>query len=156
MGLKIETIHSKSTRVAVLIELILIDEYVLCVRTRDARRNVKGKDITPLRKLLGSQCKFLDGAIIDIIRRARALGQDAPITYAGSMKSTRLKRRSGKPGGQNEIIEALLEDHESIIRSLSCESSDASEEKDDTDTADFTAALARQHLEMAGALREWL
>ncbi|HEY9166617.1 MAG TPA: hypothetical protein VIS48_10690 [Candidatus Kryptonia bacterium] len=153
---KIEVIERKSTGVGSLIELLLIDEYVLCIRTRDARRNVDGKDITVLRKLFGSQCKYLDGAVVEIIRRARALGQVAPVTFAHSMKSTRLKRRNERLAGQNQIIEALLEDHESMIRALSYESPHLSNEQDDTDTAVFAAGLAGQHLEMAGALREWL
>ncbi len=139
-----------------MLESLLVDEYVLCVRTRDARRNVNGRNVTPLRKLFGYHLKYLDGVVVDIPRRARGLGQLAPVMFARSMEATRLKRHNEKFTGQNQIIEALLDDHESIIGSLSKESPGLVDEAIDTGTADFMSGLLGQHIEMAGTLKDWL
>lgn len=153
---KIEVIDRKSIGVAALLESLLVDEYVLSVRTRDARRNVNGRNITELRKLFGFHCKYLDGVVVDISRRARALGQLAPVTFAHSMEATRLERHNEKFTGQNQIIEALLDDHESMIRVLSRESPGTVDKETDVNTADLMADLLVQHVEMSGALRDWL
>ena len=123
---------------------------------RDARRNVNGGNITELRKLFGGHCKYLDGAVVDISRRARALGQHAPVTFAHSMEATRLRRHNKKFTGQNQIIEGLLDNHESMICALSDESSGAGDEHVDIDTAEFISVLLGQHVEMARVLRDWL
>lgn len=156
MELKTEALHRKSSGVAVFLESLLADEYVLCVRTRDARRNVYGTNITQLRKLFGYHCNYLDSVIADISRRVSILGTLVPVTFAHSMEATRLKRHNEKLTGQNQIIEALLDDHEAIIGTLRRESSGTVDKQTDIDTADFMSDLLVQHVEISGALRDWL
>jgi starvation-inducible DNA-binding protein len=156
MELKIEVLDRKLTGAAALFGQLLIDEYVLSVRTRDARRNINGRNITELRRLFAGHCKSLDAIVLDLTRRARALGQAAPVTYAHSMEATRLKRHNEKFTGQNQIIEALLDDHELLIREPGNEYFAAGDELSDSRTADFISELQSKHLEIAGALRDWL
>jgi len=94
---------------------LLVDEYMLSVRTRDARRNINGRNITELRRLFGGHCKSLDAIVLDLTRKARALGQPAPATFAHSMEATRSDGTTGICRA-NQIIEALLDDHEFMIR----------------------------------------
>ncbi len=156
MELKIEVLDMKSTGAAAWLGQLLIDEYVLSVRTRDARRNINGRNITELRRLFGGHCRSLDAIVLDLTRRARALGQPAPVTFAHSMEATRLKRHNEKFAGQDQIIEALLGDHEFLIRKLGIENFAVGDEMSDTRTPDFISGLQSQHMEMAGALRDWL
>jgi starvation-inducible DNA-binding protein len=156
MELKIEVLDRKSTGTAALLGQLLVDEYVLAVRTRDARRNINGRNITELRRLFGDNCKFLDAVVLDLSRRVRALGQPTLITFAHSMEASRLKRHNEKFTGQNQIIEALLDDHEFLIRTLTQDISIGSDGTVDAATADFMTGLMGQHLEMAGMLKEWL
>ena len=134
------------------LELMLADEYVLAVRTRDARRNVSGNNVTRLRKLFREHCTYLDTAVVDMERKARSMGRLTPVTFAHSMKATRLGVHNEKLTGQNEIIKALLEDHQSVIRSLA----GARKTRTGSDILDFVARLLDQHIEMVGTLREWL
>lgn len=156
MELKTEVLDRKSTGVAASLVPLLIDEYVLCVRTRDARRNVNGRNIAELRMLFGDQCKYLDRIVLDMSPKARALGDLAPVTFAHCMEATRLKRHNEKLTGQNQIMEALLDDHESIIRLLSEEYSGAADETIDSGIAGFMSGLLGQHIEMARALKDRL
>ena len=152
MQSEIEILGRESVQVAEFLELMLADEYVLAVRTRDARRNVYGRNVTGLRRLLSEHCKYLDGAVVDLESRARSLGRLTRVSFAHSMKSTRLGRHNEKPTGQNKILEALLEDHQSVIRSLA----PARRSRTKCDILDFVVCLLDRHLETVDTLREWL
>ena len=153
---RVEAPSKQPARAAEFLESLLADEYVLCVRTRDARRNVNGTNITQLRKLFGYHCNYLDSVVADLSRRAATLGQLAPVTFAHSMEATRLKRHNEKLRGQNQIIEALLDDHESIILWLNKEHNDVADVTVLAATTDLMSGLLRQHMEMAGDLRDLL
>ncbi len=130
MELKIEVIESLKT--------LLADEYILSVRTQDAHRNMHGRNFMELRKLFEGRCESLDAIVVDVSQRVRALGEHALATFKHSMEATRLSRHNEKFKGQNQIIEALLDDHESIIHALSNEGPGAPDEKIDIGTADFS------------------
>lgn len=156
MGPKIEVIDNKSTRVASSLKALLADEYVLSMRTREAYRNVHGDNFSELRKLFESQHKFLDAIVDDVSRRVGVPGQLAPATLHGTLEATRLTNHNERFTKQNQIVEALLDDHESMIHALSKESHGSADEKVDIDTANFIVGLLGRHVEMAGALRNWL
>jgi len=85
----------------------------------------------------GNDCRYLDSAVVDMEGRARSLGRRTPATFAHSMKATRLGVHSEKLTGQNEIIKALLEDHQSLIRSLA----GAKRSRPGSDILDFVTPL---------------
>ena len=149
---EIESPGKKPVQILEFLELMLADEYVLAVRTRDARRNVYGRNVTGLRRLFREHCTYLDGTVVDLERRARSLGRLTPATFAHSMKATRLGVHNQTLTGQDEIIKALLEDHQSLICSLA----GARRSRPGSDILDFVARLLDQHMEMVNALREWL
>ena len=149
---EMERLGEQSVQIVELLESILADEYVLAMRTRDARRNVNGINVTRLRKLFGEHCTYLDSAVVDLERRARSLGRSTPVTFSHSMKATRLGPHNEKLTGQNEIIKALLEDHQSVIRSLS----GARRSRTKSDILGFVVQLLDQHLETVDTLREWM
>ncbi len=152
MQSEIENPGKKPVQILEFLELMLADEYVLAVRTRDARRNVYGRNVTGLRKLFREHCKYLDSAVVDMEGRARSLGRRTPPTFTHSMKATRLGVHSEKLTGQNEIIKALLEDHKSLICSLA----GARRCRPGSDILDFVTPLLDQHIGMVDTLREWL
>lgn len=139
-----------------MLETLLADEYILSMRTWEAHRNVHGNNLSELRKLFEGQHESLDVIVGDVSQRVRALGQLAQATLQNSLAVTRLTSHNERFTKQDQIIEALLDDHESMIRALSKDSLGAADEKIDIGTADFMAGLLRQHVEMAGALRDWL
>lgn len=109
-----------------------------------------------MRKLFESQHESLDVIIVEVSERVRTLGQIAQGMLQNSLAVTRLTSHNERFTKQDQIIEALLDDHESMIRELSKESPGAADEKVDIDAADFMAGLLGQHEKMAGALRGWL
>jgi starvation-inducible DNA-binding protein len=154
MELKIKVIDRKSEHVAASLKTLLADEYVLSMRTREAYRYIYGSNFTELRKLFEAQYKSMDIIVGDVSQRVRALGQIALATIENSIEATRLRQHNEKFKGQYPIIEALLDDHETMIRELRGES--VADEKADISTTEFMAGLLRQHIEMARVLRGWL
>ncbi|HUI30605.1 MAG TPA: ferritin-like domain-containing protein [Candidatus Acidoferrales bacterium] len=154
MGLKIKTIDRKSEYVVALLKTLLADEYVLSIRTREAYQYIHGSNFVELRKLFEAQYKSMDIIVVEVSHRVRDLGQNALATIENSIEATRLGQHNEKLKGQHPIIEALLDDHESMIRELTKVS--LADEEIDISTAEFTAGLLRQHIEMSRALRKWL
>lgn len=126
------------------------------MRTREAHRNIHGNNYSELRRLFKDQHELLKVIVVDITQRVQALGQPSSSTFWDSLAVTRLTGHNERFTKQNQIIEALLDDHEFIIRTLGSGDSGAADEEVDIDTAEFTAGLLRQHIEMAESLRGWL
>ncbi len=154
MEIKTEVIDKKSENVAASLKALLADENVLAARMREGYENVSGRNICKLRKLFDRQRESLDIIVADVSKRVRALGQAAPTMFWDSLAATRLTRHNERYTKQDQIMEALLEDHEFLIRTLRTES--VVDGKTDISTAGFMIGLLGQHVEMAGALREWL
>jgi starvation-inducible DNA-binding protein len=154
MELKIKVMDGKSEYVAASLKTLLADEYILSMRTREAYQYIHGSNFAKLRKLFETQYKSMDIIVVEISQRLSALGQIALATIENSIEATRLSQHNEKFKGQYPIIEALLEDHETMIRELRLQSIHS--EKTDVGTADFLGRLLGQHLEMAGVLKEWL
>lgn len=154
MEIKTEVIDKKSENVPASLKALLADEIVLAARMREAYENVNGRNISELRGLFDRQRESLDIIVANISKRVRALGQIAPTMFWDSLAATRLTRHNERFTKQNQIFEALLEDHEFVIRTLRMES--VVDEKIDISTAGFLIGLLGQHVEMARALREWL
>jgi starvation-inducible DNA-binding protein len=154
MGPKIEIVDENSTRVAASLKTLLADEYVLSMRTREAHRYIHGSNFATLRKLFEAQYKSMDIIVADVSRKVRTLGLVGLTAIANSIEETRLGQHNEKFKGQYPIVEALVDDHETMIRELKMEG--LYDEKTDIRTSDFMAGLVRQHEDMAKGLREWL
>jgi starvation-inducible DNA-binding protein len=156
MELKIEVADKKSTRVASLLKTLLADEHVLSTRTREAYDNVNGSNSSELRMLFERHRESLDAIFFNVSQRVLALKQIAPTMFRDSLAPTRLTRHNERFTKQDQIIEGLLEDHESMIRVLSNGGADVMDDEINIGNVEFIAELMKQHVEMAGALREWL
>jgi starvation-inducible DNA-binding protein len=154
MEIKTKVINKKSENVTASLKALLADEHVLAARVREASENVNGRNIGDLRRLFDRQRQSLDIIVADVSKRVRALGQVAPTMSWDSLAATRLTRHNERFTKQDQIIEALLDDHDFMIRILRLES--VVDEKTDISTAGFMIGLLRQHVEMAVALRNWL
>lgn len=154
MELKREVIGKQPGPIAASLKKLVADEYVLSVRTRNAYRYIYGSNVGELRKLFESQYESLDVIVDDVTRKVHALGEIVMATFVHSMEVTRLRRHNEKFRAQSQILEALLDDHQSIIHSLRREGSGDTAAGDDT--ADFMTELQGQHERMAVALRDWL
>lgn len=135
--------------------LLLADEHVLYIKTRNFHWNVTGLDFGALHKFFEEQYTELAETIDEVAERIRMLGGVAP----GSMKEfLKLARLDEQPGGKLEaekMIAALLSDHESVIRSLR-EAIEIAGGAGDAGTNDFLTGLLEDHEKKAWMLRAHL
>jgi starvation-inducible DNA-binding protein len=141
--------------VATLLNTLLADEYLLYTKTRNAHWNIQGKNFNELHKFFESQYDFLDIIIDDTAERVRSVGHYALGSLKDFLKVARLSEQNDDFSDQDHIIQTLLVDHESIIRSLNKDIIIVTDYKD-LGTADFMTGIMEQHEKMAWMLRSYL
>lgn len=155
-GIDIGLDSKQRNGVVAILNTVLADEYVLYTKTRNFHWNVTGPRFNDLHKFFESQYDGIDESIDEIAERARALGAVSLGSMAEFLKSTRLKEHAGAELDADEMIAALLADHEAIIRNLRADVQKADEKFGDTGTADFLTGLMEGHEKMAWMLRSYL
>ena len=123
--------------VANLLRQTLADEYVLYTKTRKYHWNVEGPHFHDLHKLFESQYEEIDETIDAVAERIRATGLYSTGSFEEFLKDARIKEDAGGQIGASQMIENLLSDHESIIRSLRVDLVTAAESYGDAGNQDF-------------------
>ena len=152
----IEIAENHTKEIARLLNTLLADEYVLYTKTRNAHWNVQGENFIELHKFFESQYDALDVIIDDVAERVRSLGHFALGTMKDFIAVTRLSEHNQDFSDQKHILQTLLDDHESLVRSIRKEILAAGDEFRDMGTADFMTGLMEQHEKMSWMLRAHL
>jgi starvation-inducible DNA-binding protein len=155
MKVQIGLSESARSTVVELLNTLLADEYVLYTKTRNFHWNVTGPDFHALHKFFEAQYEQVDGFVDDVAERVRQLGGRALGSLAEFGKATRLKESpKGRPDAAG-MVQALLSDHEAVIRALR-QDLETSDKAGDEGTTDFLTGLLEQHEKMAWMLRAHL
>jgi starvation-inducible DNA-binding protein len=142
--------------VARILRAILADEYVLYTKTRNFHWNVTGPNFSELHSLFERQYEALNETVDSVAERIRALGEASSGSLAEFLKETRLPEAMGQALSSQEMLSALLEDHETIIRTLRKELSVCLDRHHDAGTSDFLTGLMEDHEKTAWMLRSYL
>ena len=142
--------------VAKRLNTLLADEYVLYTKTRRAHWNIQGKNFNEMHKFFERQYDALDIIIDDTAERVRALGHFELGSLKEFLKVARLNEEHDGFSDQYHIIQNLLEDHESVIRSIRKDITVIADEYKDLGTAAFTTGIMEHHEKMAWMLRSYL
>ena len=135
------------------LNVLLADEYVLYTKTRNAHWNVCGPTFYQLHKLFQSQYETLDVAIDDIAERVRSLGHFALGSLKDFLSVTQMNEENHDFSNSTQIIRALADDHETIIRIIRNDIIPIADKYRDLGTADYVTGLMEQHEKMAWMLR---
>jgi len=152
----IEIAENNLKKVALLLNTLLADEYVLYTKTRNAHWNIQGQNFMELHKFFESQYEALDIVIDDVAERVRTRGHFALGSLKDFTEITRLTDHNQDFTDQKHIIQTLLDDHETLISSLRNDLSVAAEKYKDLGTVDFLTGLIEQHEKMSWMLRAYL
>ena len=156
MKANIEISDDHLKEVATLLNSLLADEYILFTKTRNAHWNIQGPAFMQLHSFFQSQYEILDIMIDDIAERVRSLGHFA----LGSLKSflgvTHMLEDDEDFGNQMQIIQTLLDDHETIIRIIRNDLIPVADKYKDLGTTDFLTGLMERHEKMSWMLRAYL
>jgi starvation-inducible DNA-binding protein len=139
-----------------ILNTTLADEMVLLVKTRNYHWNVTGPQFNDLHKFLDGQYGELNEIVDEIAERARTLGGMAMGTMGEFQKQSRLKEHPGQHPSSKSMLSNLLNDQESIIRTLRADVGICQDTHGDAGTADFLTGLLEQHEKMAWMLRSFL
>ncbi len=138
--------------VAVILNTLLADEFLLYAKTRKFHWNVIGPQFHDLHKFFEAQYEELDEAVDEVAERVRAVGGKAFGTLSEFLENTRLKEAPGKNPNASGMIGELLHDHESLIQNLRSDLETCAEHGD-AGTNDFLTGLMERHEKMAWMLR---
>jgi starvation-inducible DNA-binding protein len=130
---------------------ILADNFVLYAKTLNFHWNVVGERFYQLHKLFEEQYGELDAANDELAERIRMLGEKTPASLKSFLSLTSLKEVEGSLTG-NQMLEALVKDHETIIKKLH-ESIAFANDHSDEGTGDLLIQRLRSHEKMAWFLR---
>jgi len=141
------------TEVALLLNTLLADEYVLTTKTRNAHWNISGTAFYALHTFFENQFESLDIIIDAIAERIRSIGHFSLGSLNDFLKVTNLLEEKDDFSNSNQVIQTLLHDHETIIGIIRRDILPVSESANDAGTADFVTGILEKHEKIAWMLR---
>lgn len=135
---------------------LLADQILLYQKTRNYHWNVVGPRFNDLHKFFEEQYTLLAEMIDETAENARQFGGAAVGTLTQVLELSRLKEDPDNIPDEDGMLQNLLNDHETIIRSLREDIEKADEEYNAADAADQLTAQLEHHDKMAWMLRAML
>jgi len=147
--------HNAST--ALILNTLLADEVVLYTKTKYYHWNVTGPGFNDFHLFFDSQAEELEDIIDEVAERARSLGHFTIGTLSDFSKMTRLLEHSqGALNKGLELVQNLLDDYETLCRTLRNDIGIVDEKNKDISTTDFLTGILEHHEKMAWMLRAYL
>jgi starvation-inducible DNA-binding protein len=145
-------ISDKNTKaIAAQLNTLLADEHILYIKTRNFHWNVTGPNFSSLHLLFEGQYTAFALDIDLIAERIRTLSYAAVGTMKEFLELTNLKEAAGKHKAE-EMVKALLADHESIATSIRAMLEEIGKYNDEG-TLDMLTGLLERHEKTAWMLR---
>jgi starvation-inducible DNA-binding protein len=141
--------------VAMALNQLLADEHILYNKTRNYHWSIEGPSFMEFHKLYEAQYNILAESIDEIAERIRTIGHFAEGRLKEIVKLATLDEPEA-PTNQQEQIQNLEADHETMIMKLRKLINDFDEKHKDIGSSDFVTGLLRQHEKMAWMLRSYL
>jgi starvation-inducible DNA-binding protein len=133
---------------------LLADSYTLYLKTHNYHWNVTGPMFRTLHTMFEGQYAELATAVDEIAERIRALGEKAPGSYREFSSLTSVQEESGRPSAR-EMIQKLMESHESVAKTARSIFLAAQDGKDEA-TAHLLTSRLQLHEKSAWMLRSLL
>jgi starvation-inducible DNA-binding protein len=143
-------------KVADSLNILLADEHILYIKTRNAHWNVEGPDFSSIHKFFEEQYRQLEDIIDSVAERIRSIGHYADASLQGFLKLTHLSEKSREKNNSAGFIKDLLEDHEAIITYLRENINQFADKWHDQGSSDFITGLMETHEKFAWMLRAHL
>ena len=158
-GPKIDIGISDKERQKIAKELsrFLADAYTLYLKTHNFHWNVTGPMFNSLHVMFETQYTEQWAALDEIAERIRALGFNAPGSYAEFAKLTTIKEEPGATRSQDwrELVRQLVEGNEAVCRTAR-DVLETADDADDAPTEDLATQRLQIHEKYAWMLRSLL
>lgn len=139
-----------------ILSAVLADGMIIYLKTRKFHWNVAGESFMEYHKLFEMHYTKLEEAIDEVAERISKLGSMAIGTTKEFADLSQLKESPGVNPSSKDMLKELLNDHETIIKSLRKKIDECDEELKDAGTADFLTARMAEHETLAWTLRRYL
>ena len=143
------------TEINDLLNHVLADGNVLYIKLRKFHWNLSGDNFMELHKLFEEQYDAVAEAIDEVAERISTLGGVAIGTTSEFAELSLLIENPGKIPTNQEMIKELVNDHQTIVKSLRKFVDDTEEKYGDKGTSDFLTGLMQAHEKMAWKLRKY-
>lgn len=152
---KIGVEEKNRAAVGKILNSTLADEYVIYVKTLNYHWNVLGMNFADLHAFFGKQYTEIACFVDMVAERIRALGLRPYSTMQEFLANSHLKEQPGIVPTAKEMLQNLLDDHETLIRQMRADI-DACAQLQDAGTNNFLSELIVKHEKMAWMLRSYL
>ncbi len=142
-------------QMAALLNKRLADAFLLYTKTRNYHWNVTGIEFIQLHRFFEEQYDDIAEEIDEIAERVRQLGGIAFGTLDEFKQNSVIEEQPGRVPSAEEMVQNLLNDHETIIRQLR-KDADTAEQVHDMGTNDFLIGKVEDHEKTAWLLRAHL
>ena len=143
------------TEINDLLNHVLADGNVLYIKLRKFHWNLSGDNFMELHKLFEEQYDAVAEAIDEVAERISTVGGVAIGTTSELAELSLLIENPGKIPSNQEMIKELVNDHETIVKSLRKFVDDTEEKYGDKGTSNFLNGLMQAHEKMAWKLRKY-
>jgi starvation-inducible DNA-binding protein len=144
-----------SKAVALLLNKLLANEFVLYTKTRNYHWNIESPSFIEMHKFFEAQYTELAEIVDAVAERVRKIGHFAEGRLKDFIKLSDLEEEE-YTDDQTEQITRLLEDHETLIRTIRGHIPQVEDKYSDVGTSDFLTGVLEQHETMAWMLRAYL
>ena len=144
-----------SEAVALILNTLLADEYVLYTKVRNYHWNVEGPSFMELHKFYEGMYTELAETIDEVAERIRKIGHYAEGRLKDFVALTHLEEEQYTKDPK-EQQKNLLDDHETIARFVREHIGEAEDKYKDVGTSDFLTAVLKDHEKWAWFLRAYL
>ncbi len=144
-------------KIAKELSRFLADAYTLYLKTHNFHWNVTGPMFNSLHVMFEAQYTEQWAALDEIAERIRALGFNAPGSYAEFAKLTSIKEEPGATQAQDwrEMVRQLVDGNEAVCRTAR-EVLETADDADDAPTEDLATQRLQIHEKYAWMLRSLL
>lgn len=147
--------EKNSKAVALLLNKLLANEFILYAKTRNYHWNIESPSFLEIHKFLESQYTELAEMIDEVAERVRKIGHFAEGRLKDFIKLTDLEEEP-YTDDQVQQITNLLNDHETLARTIRGHIPEVEDKYKDLGTSDFLTGILKQHESMAWMLRSYL
>lgn len=143
-----------SKAVALILNKTLANEFVLYTKTRNYHWNIESPSFKEIHLFLEEQYTELATVIDEVAERVRKIGHYAEGRLKDFIKLADLDEPE-YTDKQNQQIKNLLEDHETMARTIRNDIKTVEEKHKDVGSADFLTGVLKTHEKMAWMLRAY-
>ena len=143
-------------QVARSLNVLLADEHILYMKTRNAHWNVTGADFQVMHLFFEKQYQQLEKIIDEVAERIRMLDHYPEATFRHFLQLTHLSEARDGDNTSLSFIKSLLGDHQAVIIHLRQIINEYAEKWKDAGSSDFINALLEKHEKISWMLRAHL